>query len=98
MANQNTVQENNAAAVFAFSHKRLDAGFILHHTRFSVPLQRDATPYNQFYFEGNANTNGSFYVNYAYRNVSLFSEAAYTFSKGASVIAGSIMSLTPRWM
>lgn len=94
MANQNTVQESNAAAVFSFSHNRLDAGFILHNTRFSVPLQRDATPYNQFYFEGTTNTNSSFYVNYAYRNVSLFSEAAYTFSKGASVIAGSIMSLT----
>jgi hypothetical protein len=94
IANQNTVRESNAGAVLAFAHKRLDAGLIFHHTRFSVPLQRDATPYNQFYFEGNANTNGSLYINYAYRNVSLFSEAAYTFSKGASVIAGSIISLT----
>ncbi len=94
MANQNTVQEQNAAAVFSFSHKRLDAGLTLHHTQFGIPLQRDATPYNQFYFEGNANTNGSVYVNYTYRNMSLFSEAAYTFSKGASVIAGSMMSLT----
>lgn len=94
ISNQNTVQEQNAAAVFSFSHKRLDAGLTLHHTQFSIPLQRDATPYNQFYFEGNANTNGSVYVNYTYRNMSLFSEAAYTFSKGASVIAGSMMSLT----
>lgn len=94
MNNQNTVRETNAATVLSFSHTRLDAGFILHHTRFGVPLQRQTTPYNQFYFEGNSNTNGSIYINYAYRNVSLFGEAAYTFSKGASVIAGSIMSLT----
>lgn len=94
MDNQNTVQESNAAAVLSISHKRLDAGLILHHTRFSVPLQRNATPYNQFYFNGSTNTNGSFYVNYAYRNVSLFSEVAHTFSKGVSAIAGSIISLT----
>lgn len=94
MTNQNTVRETNAATVLSFSRKRLDAGFILHHTRFGVPLQRQTTPYNQFYFEGNTNTNSSIYVNYSYRNVSLFGEAAYTFSKGASVIAGSIMSLT----
>ncbi|MCC6835064.1 MAG: helix-hairpin-helix domain-containing protein [Cytophagales bacterium] len=95
MANQNTVKESNAGAVLSITHKRLDAGLTVHHTGFSVPLQRNATPYNQFYFTGNTNTNSGLYLNYAYRNVSLFSEVAYTFSKGVSVIAGSIMSLTP---
>lgn len=93
-SNQNTVREQNAGAVLAFKHQRLDAGVTLHHTQFSVPLQRDATPYNQFYFQGNANTNSSIYLNYAYRNVSLFSEAAYTFGHGVAVIAGSVVSVT----
>jgi len=92
--NQNTVQEQNAGVVLAVKHQRLDAGVTLHHTQFSVPLQRDATPYNQFYFEGSANTNSSFYLNYAYRNVSVFSEAAYTLKGGAAVIAGSVVSVT----
>jgi hypothetical protein len=94
LANQNTVQEQNAGAVLAFKHERLDGGLILHQTQFSVPLQRDATPYNQFYFQGATNTNGSIYLNYAYRNVSLFGEAAYTFRHGTAITAGSIMSLT----
>lgn len=93
-SNQNTVREQNAGAVVSFKHQRLDAGVTLHHTQFSVPLQRDATPYNQFYFQGNSNTNSSIYLNYAYRNVSLFSEAAYTFGHGAAVIAGSVVSVT----
>ncbi|MCW5910741.1 MAG: helix-hairpin-helix domain-containing protein [Cyclobacteriaceae bacterium] len=95
IANQNSVRESNAGIVLSFKYKRLDAGTILHHTRFSVPLQRNATPYNQFYFQGDRNTNGSIFVNYAYRNVSVFGEAAYSFAHGAAAIAGSIMSLTP---
>lgn len=93
-SNQNTIQEMNTGAVISFKHQRLDAGLTLHHTQFSVPLQRSATLYNQFYFQGDANTNSSLYINYAYRNVSVFSEAAYTFNHGAAAIAGSAVSLT----
>ncbi|MBX2917326.1 MAG: helix-hairpin-helix domain-containing protein [Cyclobacteriaceae bacterium] len=94
IANQNSVHENNAAIIIAGKYKRLDAGALVHQTKFGVPLQRNATLYNQFYFQGQVNTNSSLYLNYTYRQVSLFSEAAYTWGQGAGVVAGSIISLT----
>ncbi|MBX2894686.1 MAG: helix-hairpin-helix domain-containing protein [Cyclobacteriaceae bacterium] len=95
IANQNTVQENNAALVIAGKYKRLEAGIIVHQTKFDKPLQRNTTLYNQFYFQGSSNTNSSLYFNYNYRQVAVFSEVAYSWGHGAAVIAGSMVSLTP---
>jgi len=94
VANRNTVQENNIAGILQYKHKTLDAGGLLHHTQFSIPLSPAPNLYNQFSFRSNANTNGGLFLNYSWKNFAFFSEAAYTVNHGTGVVAGIIGSIT----
>ena len=93
--NRNTVKEKNMAAIVSYKINTLDAGLIMHHTQFSSPLLRKPTLYNQFYFEGDKNTNVGGYLNYAYKNFSFFSEVSSSTDHGMGVTAGVLASLAP---
>ncbi|MEZ4946225.1 MAG: helix-hairpin-helix domain-containing protein [Cyclobacteriaceae bacterium] len=90
-----TVLETNYGGVINYSHQSLEAGAIFHQTQFSIPIRRNSTLYNQFYFQGSHNTNVSLYVNYTWNNMAFFSEAAHTLDRGNAYVAGLLTSLTP---
>jgi Helix-hairpin-helix motif len=93
-AGRNTVQEKNIAGIVNYKYKTLEAGVLLHHTQFNIPLVPKPSLYNQFYFQGAENTNAGFYLNYSWKNFAFFSEAAHTMNRGTGAIAGVIGSIT----
>lgn len=97
LANRNAISETNSATVFQFTNHSLDAGIILHRTQFNVPLIHSPTPYNQFYFNGNTNTNAGAYLNYTINNISFFSEFSQTLGNGSATVTGVLASLTPQF-
>jgi hypothetical protein len=96
LANRNAVTETNFAGVLQFKNHSLDAGLIFHQTQFRIPLQRSASIYNQFTFNGNANSNAGAFLNYSFNNFSFFSEFTQTINNGRAVVAGVLGSLTPK--
>jgi hypothetical protein len=96
LANRNAISESNVAGVIQYKKQSLDAGLIFHHTQFSLPLQRNPSLYNQFEFNGDANTNVGGYLNYQVSNYSFFSEFTQTVSHGSALVAGVLASLTPK--
>ncbi|MEP2667543.1 MAG: helix-hairpin-helix domain-containing protein [Cyclobacteriaceae bacterium] len=86
--------ETNYGAILNYSHQSLEIGAIIHQTQFSVPIFRTPTLYNQFYFQGDRNTNTSIYTNYSWNNIALFSEIAHTIGMGNAYVVGMLTSLT----
>ena len=96
LANRNAVTEVNGASVLQFKNHFLDAGLILHHTRFSVPLSRTPSLYNQFEFDGDRNSNVGGYLNYNFSNYSFFSEFSQSLGQGRSLVGGILTSVTSK--
>jgi len=94
LASRNAIQEKNIAGVINYKYKKLDAGILLHHTQFNIPLVPKPNLYNQFYFQGAENTNAGFFLNYSWKNFAFFSETAHSINRGTGVIAGMIGSIT----
>lgn len=88
------VSETNSGLIINYTHNSLEAGAVFHHTHFSLPVIRNSTLYNQFYFQGSNNTNSSIYLNYAWNNIALFSEAAHTIDMGNAYVIGLLTSLS----
>jgi hypothetical protein len=74
----------------------LQLGTTFLHTRYSVPLQRTPTTYNQFEFNGQENFNAGFNYNYVLQNYNFFGEWAISRSGGMGYNAGIIASLSPQ--
>jgi hypothetical protein len=96
LANRNAILETNFAVVANYKSQSVDAGVLIHRTQFDVPLSRNLTPYNQFYFNGNENTNVGAFLNYSLSNYTFFSEFVQTLNQGRGVVAGMLTSLTPK--
>ncbi|GHM99042.1 hypothetical protein WSM22_05320 [Cytophagales bacterium WSM2-2] len=95
--NRDAITETNLAGVFQFKKQSADAGLIFHHTGFSTPLIRKPSVYNQFEFNGDANTNAGLYLNYNFYNFSFFSELTQTIGHGKALVAGVLGSLSPKF-
>jgi len=93
VAARRKVGEANIAAVLEYTHQRLEAGALVHHTSFDATIRPRPRVYNGFAFSGGENTNVGMYANYTLGTTSLFSEAAYTMHKGWAAIAGVLMSV-----
>ncbi len=65
-------------------------------SRYSVPLVRKPSDYNQFEFNGRENWNISLNYSYLWQNVNLFGEAARSASGGVGAVSGLIASLSPK--
>ncbi|NOS92603.1 MAG: helix-hairpin-helix domain-containing protein [Cyclobacteriaceae bacterium] len=94
--NRNALQEQNAAFILSYHNKNVDAGLMLHHTQFDKTLIRNATLYNSFAFQGNANTNVGAYANIALGYISLFGEVAHSLQHGWGGVAGVLAGVTPK--
>lgn len=94
LAFKNTLHEQDMMSGVTYRYRGVDAGTIIHHTRFNRTILREPTPYNQFYFQGDKNTNVGLYFNYTLRNISFFGEGSKTIHSGGAVLLGFIASLT----
>lgn len=91
------IREMNYGGVLNYKTKSLDAGAMIHQTNFDFPLSRTPTPYNQFSFQGNRNTNAGVFLNYTLNNFTFFSEGAQTFQHGNAFIIGALGSLSTQF-
>ncbi len=96
LANRHAILETNFALVANYKNQSIDAGVLMHRTQFDLSLRRNSTPYNQFHFNGNENTNVGAFLNYSHSNYTFFSEFVQTLNQGSAVVAGMLSSLTPR--
>jgi hypothetical protein len=94
IAARKNLKETNVGSVLQLKTGQLDAGLILHHTIFSLPISRTPNLYNQFVFSGSTNTNLGGYANYSWRNFSVFSEASKSLAGGQAVVAGLLASVS----
>ncbi len=95
IASRKNLTEENLGGVIQAKTEKTDAGFIVHRTQYSAPINRSPTPYNQFAFNGQSNTNLGLYWNYSFRNFSFFTEASHSMGAGSAVVAGFLASLSP---
>ncbi|MEQ8423131.1 MAG: helix-hairpin-helix domain-containing protein [Cyclobacteriaceae bacterium] len=97
LSNRKILSETNYGGIISFKKRSFEVGSIFHQTQFSLPIARNPTPYNQFYFEGDKNSNISAYLNYSWNNISVFSEAAHTLNGGNGIVFGALANLIPQF-
>lgn len=93
---RDAIDETNVGAIVSFKNRKLDTGLIINTINFSVPIEKNPTPYNQFAFNRATNHNVSVYLNYNYYNFTFFNEAAKTLDGGIALISGLLGSVTPQ--
>lgn len=96
LAGRHKLREQNYGAVLNFRKGAIDAGIIYNGLEYSLPVNREAQPYNQFTFSGNTLTNAGAFLNYTFHNFTFFSEFAQTVNEGYGLTAGLLGSLTPK--
>jgi len=88
------IREDNVGIVLQYKVKSIDGGILFHHTNFSLPINRNPSLFNQFSFNEKNNTNLGGYLNYTWRNFTIFGEAAQTLGHGRAFTIGSLISAT----
>jgi hypothetical protein len=96
LSGRHLTREQNYGAVLNFRKRALDAGIIFNALEYSIPVNRDPQPYNQFSFEGKQLLHAGAFLNYTFHNFTFFSEAAQTIGEGSGITAGLLGSVTPR--
>ena len=77
-------------ASLGYKFKQLDLGLNTISYRFSLPLRKTETPYNNFAPSGKAFSNFSFDYGYTYKNCHFFGEMAWT-NKGAKAFVNGLL-------
>lgn len=95
-AGEKTIAEQNTGVIVQYKNKSLDGGLLIHQTHFNVSLNRSPSLYNQFYFNGNTNTNVGGFLNYNWSNFTFFSEYSQSINYGRAFVGGMLGSLTPK--
>ncbi len=91
------VGETNSGFVLQYKKGLLDMGVMVNQVSFDTPVKRNVTPYNQFTFQGRHNTNVGYYLNYSVDQLAFFSEVSRSLNGGYGLVAGSLVSLTPKF-
>lgn len=97
LATRHKIREQNYGAVLNFRKGAIDAGVIFNALEYSIPVDRDQRPYNQFTFAGKKLTHAGAFINYTFHNFTFFSEVAQTIEEGYGITAGLLGSLTPKF-
>jgi hypothetical protein len=97
LATRHKIKEQNYGAVLNFKKGAIDAGIIFNAIEYSIPVDRDQQPYNQFTFEGKQLAHAGAFLNYTFHNFTFFSEAAQTVHSGYGIAVGLLGSLTPKF-
>lgn len=96
LAGRHAVREQQYGAVLNFRKGAVDGGVTFSALTYSVPVNRNPQPYNQFAFAGTSLSHTGFFLNYTFHNVTFFSEAVQTLHAGYGITAGLLGSLTPK--
>lgn len=96
LAGRHAVREQQYGAVLNFRKGAVDGGVTFSTLTYSVPVNRNPQPYNQFAFAGTNLSHTGFFLNYTFHNVTFFSEAVQTLHAGYGITAGLLGSLTPK--
>jgi hypothetical protein len=96
LSKRKQVAEENIGAVLEYRTNGLTAGVISNRIHFSQEIVKAPNAYNQFAFQGNANTNLSIYANCNFYNYNFFTEIAHSLEAGSAIIGGMIISPHPR--
>lgn len=91
-----TWSETNMATVITYRSGNVEAGAVVNHQTFSLPLIPLKNIYSQFKFSGDRNLTGSFFLNARYGSWTGFLEYAASFpSAGTGWVGGALVSLSP---
>ncbi|MDX1651035.1 MAG: hypothetical protein R3277_00975 [Brumimicrobium sp.] len=94
---KHSVMETILGANFKYETRNLQVGLSGVNQRYSIPLERDYRPYNQFEFKGSELTNLSVDYSYVLRNVNFFGEIARCSSSGSvAMIQSAVIALDPK--
>ncbi|MGC3948639.1 MAG: helix-hairpin-helix domain-containing protein [Chryseolinea sp.] len=74
----------------------LEAGLLVDHSVFSLPINPDPTPYNQFALQGKTLSHAGVFFNYNIGRFSTFGELAIMPGQRGGLVAGVLGSITPR--
>lgn len=98
LANKHQVTEEiaGANAIYRSQDRNLELGVLATGMRYSVPLRRAVTDYNQFDFSGKQNGNVGVSGTYNWQNFNFFGEGAMSSNGGKGLITGFISSLSPK--
>jgi hypothetical protein len=98
MASRQRTREQNMGLYLLYqpSQSTLEAGLTVLHTRFELPLRRNARAYNQFEFQGQDNLVLGGHLSGTWQNLNFFGETARSSSGGWGWIAGMIANLSRR--
>ncbi|MEZ4807453.1 MAG: helix-hairpin-helix domain-containing protein [Flavobacteriales bacterium] len=79
-----------------YKQRSYSVGITAAHSEYDATLLRNAQPYNQFDFNGDANTTAGMDWNVLYRNLTWFGEAATSANGGMAVNSGVLIALDKR--
>jgi hypothetical protein len=96
LRNRKAIRETNFGYILNYKRRSVDAGLIFNRAVFSLPIERNHSPYNQFTYRGEENNNTSLFINYSIANTTFFSEVAHTWAHGLAVNVGLLSNLTQR--
>ncbi len=96
IAERKSIAQNDQGVILSYRCRTVDFGIVVLSTQFGLPLVRNATRYNQFYFQGPINSNVGIYFNGTAHNLAYFGEAAMTLHGGFGGLWGALASLTHR--
>lgn len=89
-----TISTKDYGVIFGYEDKNFSVGMIGHHVEFEYPINKKPTVYNQFTFEGKANTTVSTYWNWHTRNFTFFGEGGRSSSGGLGLVAGVLTNIS----
>ncbi len=97
LENKRSVDETIYGGNVTYRRPSFSIGATAYRYELGAELQRSLSFYNQFDFDGRANTNVSLDYNYIFRNFNLFGEVAYSENGGYALLNGIMASIDPRF-
>jgi hypothetical protein len=94
LAKRRNLGERMYGAVLNFKTATLDGGVIFQTLEYDHPMIRFPNAYNQFAFRGDRSSNAGIFINYIWKNINLFGEAAKSLNGGSGIVAGSLISFS----
>lgn len=96
IADEGAVGQFATGGTIGWEKDGLTAAINLMYNQLDKPLQRNARPYNRFYFNGDRLFNASLDYSYIYRNINFFGETAISDNGAIATLNGLLIGLDRR--
>ncbi len=93
---KDAIKETITGGNISFNSRFFKGGLTLANYRFSAPLNKKESDYNQFEFQGTENTNAGFNYQFQLDNITVFGETALSQNKAFATVNGTLMKLAPQ--